>query len=266
MRNLERSSELRIVTGQESLPITILRLDVDRDDSVREAVRQVLAEQNRIDALVNNAGVATFGAVEDLPLAVFRETLETNSLGAIRCIQALLPPMREQRSGCIVNVTSVAGRIAIGGGGSYCASKFALEVLSEALAHEVKPYNIRVAIVEPGIIQTAIFDKLTDPLDTGYPFERRIRALFAAALRNPVAASVAGEAIRQIIEGDSWQLRYPVGPDAAPFLQWRAGMTDEEFADYWSTPDDETWYARIERDFGLNCRPFRHVRSVAQGI
>ena len=106
MRNPARSPELQTIARKESLPITILRLDVDRDDSVVQAVRQVLAERGHVDVLVNNAGILAFGAVEDLPLDVFRQAMETNYFGALRCIQAVLPSMRERRSGCIVNVTS----------------------------------------------------------------------------------------------------------------------------------------------------------------
>src|SRR5262245_53076184 len=101
MRHPDRSSALQTIAQQESLPITIVRLDVDSDDSVTQAVRQVLAERGHIDALVNNAGLFLLGAVEDLPLAVFRQTMETNYFGALRCIQAVLPSMRERRSGCI---------------------------------------------------------------------------------------------------------------------------------------------------------------------
>jgi NAD(P)-dependent dehydrogenase (short-subunit alcohol dehydrogenase family) len=244
-----------------------VRLDVDSDDSVMQAVRQVLAERGHIDALVNNAGLFLLGAVEDLPLAVFRQTMETNYFGALRCIQAVLPPMRERRSGWIINVTSIAGRIAMGAAAPYAASKFALEALSEALAQEVKAFNIRVAIVEPGFIQTPIFDKLTnDPPASCYPHEGRLRAVSAASLQNPVSPSVVGKAIRQIIESDSWQLRYPVGPDAVPFLTWRAAMTDEAWV-HWNAPsDDDVWYAQLEQDFGLDARPFRRVRSVARGV
>ncbi len=150
MRNPERSPELQTIARKESLPISILRLDVDRDESVVQAVRQVLAERGHVDVLVNNAGILAFGAVEDLPLDVFRQAMETNYFGALRCIQAVLPSMRERRSGCIVNVTSIGGRITMGAHGCYTATKFALEALSEALAQEVKAFNIRVAIVEPG--------------------------------------------------------------------------------------------------------------------
>lgn len=103
-------------------------------------MRQVQA-RGHIDGLVNNAGIAVFGVIEDLPLAVFRRTMETNYFGALRCIKAVLPAMRERRSGCIVNVTSVAGRVVIAAHGSYAASKFALEAASEALAQEVRGFN-----------------------------------------------------------------------------------------------------------------------------
>ncbi len=193
MRNPDRSPELQTIAHQESLPITILRLDVDSDDSVMQAVRHVLAERGHVDVLVNNAGILAFGVVEDLPLDVFRQAMETNFFGALRCIQAVLPSMRERRSGCIVNVTSIGGRITMGAHGCYTATKFALEALSEALAQEVKAFNIRVAIVEPGIMQTAIFDKMPeDPPASRYPHEGRLRALHAAGARQSGVAVRGG--------------------------------------------------------------------------
>jgi NAD(P)-dependent dehydrogenase (short-subunit alcohol dehydrogenase family) len=257
MRSPHRTPELRIIATQEALPITVLPLDVDDDGSVRGAVEQVLAEQRRVDVLVNNAGIGPNGPIEELPLDVFRQTMETNFFGALRCIQAVLPGMRERRSGCIVNVTSVAGRIAVAPQGAYAASKFALEAMSEVLAQEVKAFNIRVAIVEPGVIQTPIFDKMrTIPAKTRYPQERRLQALFAASLAHPVSPAVVGEQIRQIVESESWQLRYPIGPDAVPFLAWRAGMSDEAWIDLGAMQDDEAWCARIAQDFGLDVWPY----------
>lgn len=253
MRNPDRGGgELRSIAEQEGLSIQIRTLDVDSDDSVKAAVDGVIAERGHVDALVNNAGLGTMGPVEELPLSEFKQVMETNFFGPIRCIQALLPSMRERSSGCIVNVTSVAGRISAAPHSPYSSSKWALEALSEALAQEVKPFNIRVAIVEPGIINTPIFDKM-DESPAGSPYARhgRLRALFAAALENPVPPEVVGEQIREIIEGDSWQLRYPTGPDAVPFLQWRAAMSDEEWVDF-GAADDEAWCRRVKQDFGLD--------------
>jgi NAD(P)-dependent dehydrogenase (short-subunit alcohol dehydrogenase family) len=256
MRNPARSPELQAIAAKEKLPITILTLDVDDDASVNEAVGQVLSRHGQIDVLVNNAGVGETGPVEELPLKEFRRAMETNFFGALRCIKAVLPGMREQRSGLIVNVTSLAGRMVIGGFSTYTASKFALEAASETLALEVKAFNIRVAIVEPGVIQTPIFDKMRAiPDTTRYPQERRLQALFAAALTQATPPMVVGEQIRQIVESNSWQLRYPVGPDAVPFLEWRARMTDEAWINFNATQSDEAWYRQIEQDFGLDARP-----------
>jgi NAD(P)-dependent dehydrogenase (short-subunit alcohol dehydrogenase family) len=153
------------------------------------------AARGRIDVLVNNAGIAPLGAIEELPLPEFHRTMETNYFGALRCIQAVLPTMLIQRQGCIINVPSVAGQIALAATAPYTSSKFALEALSEVLAQEVKAFNIRVAIVEPGVIQTPILDKMRDvPADTRYPYEQRLQVLFAASLKQPVSPAVVGRA------------------------------------------------------------------------
>ena len=124
----------------------------------------------------------------------------------------------------------VAGRISSAPQAPYSSSKWALEAASEALAQEVKPFGVRVAIVEPGVIATPIFGKVAPETGSSvYPHSRRMAALFAAALKNPVSPYVVGEAIRRIAESESWQLRYPVGPDAGPFLAWRASMSDEDW-------------------------------------
>lgn len=257
MRNPDRAPELQTMTRQEALPIVILPLDVDDDESVQRAVAHVLADKGRIDVLINNAGIAPLGAIEELTLTVFRQTMETNFFGALRCIQAVLPRMREQRSGCIVNVSSGAGRMAMAPQEPYTASKYALEAVSEVLAQEVKAFNIRVAIVEPGpVIQTPVFDKMgTIPAGTRYPQERRIRALVAASLEHPLPPDLVGDQIRQIVESETWQLRYPL-PSMVPMLAWRAGMSDEAWVDFGALQDDEAWCARIAQDFGMDVRPY----------
>ena len=203
----------------------------------------------------NNAGVERAGSVEELSLADFRAVMETNYFGAIRCIQALVPHMRKRRSGCIINVTSVAGRISSAPLAPYTASKWALEALSEALAGEMKTFNVRVAIVEPGIIDTAMARRIGDQPDhSPYRQHARFASLFAASLENPAPPSLVGQKILEIVESGTWQLRHPVGPDAAPFLQWRREKTDEEWVDL-NASDDETWYHSMEHDFGLDTRP-----------
>jgi NAD(P)-dependent dehydrogenase (short-subunit alcohol dehydrogenase family) len=129
---------------------------------------------------------------------------------------------------------------------------FALEAVSECLAQEMKAFNVRVAMIEPGVIATPIFSKAKPlPKDSLYPHLRRLRAMFAASLTNPTSPYVVGEQIRQIVDGDSWQLRYPVGPDAVPFMKWRAGKTDEEMV-ITAGSSDEEYKAGIKREFGLD--------------
>jgi NAD(P)-dependent dehydrogenase (short-subunit alcohol dehydrogenase family) len=254
MRNPARAPQLDEAVAKEKLPVTIIAMDVDSDKSVSDTIAAIRARGARIDALVNNAGIERHGSVEELPLEEFRAVMETNYFGALRCIQAVLPEMRKAGSGCIINVTSVAGRIASFPLGAYAASKYALEALSETLAQEVKPLGIRVAIVEPGIIDTPMARGLERNAPESDSRTKRFAGMFQAALANPQPPSIVGEKIREIIESGTWKLRHPAGADAAPFLAWRAGMNDEEWID-WNTCDDETWYASVKRDFGLDARP-----------
>jgi NAD(P)-dependent dehydrogenase (short-subunit alcohol dehydrogenase family) len=254
MRNLDRGSALREVVEKERLPISILKMDVDSDQSVDAATAAIRAQTGTIDVLVNNAGIERTGSIEGLAFDDFKATMETNYFGAIRTIRAWLPDMRARRNGCIVNVTSVAGRIACSPLAPYSASKYALEALSEALAQEVKPFNVRVAIVQPGIIDTAMARRIEGaPVDDAYPQVRRFGHMFEASLERPTPPTVVAEKIREIIESGTDKLRHPVGPDAEPFLGWRASLSDEEWVKWGALSDDE-WYERVGSDFGLDAR------------
>lgn len=254
MRNPSGAPELARTAEKEGLPIHVSAMDVDYDASVAKTISAIEQANGPIDVLVNNAGIERRGSTEELDISQFRAVMETNYFGALRCIQAVLPQMRARNSGCIVNVTSLSGRISVSPLGSYAASKFALEGLSEALAQEAKMFNIRVAIVQPGIIDTSMARRIGKQLHASpYPHMRRIAGLFTAALQNPTSPFLVAQKIRDVIESGTWQLRHPIGPDAQPFLQWRASMTDEEWVD-WGAADDTAWYESIERDFGLNAR------------
>jgi len=255
MRNPAQSPELAQMAARENLPITVSIMDVDSDESVSHGIAQIQGGHGPIDVLVNNAGVERVGSVEELPLADFRAVMETNYFGALRCIQAVTPHMRKRRSGCIINVTSIGGRITSAPLTAYNASKWALEALSEALAGEMKTFNVRVAIVEPGIIDTAMARRIKDPgADSPYRQTARFGALFTASLKNPVPPSLVAQKIVEIAQNGTWQLRHLVGPDAAPFLQWRSQMTDEDWV-HLNASDDETWYRSLERHFGMDARP-----------
>jgi len=253
MRNPARAPELGRRASAEGLPISILTMDVDSDQSVADCFASVYRQEAHIDVLVNNAGVERHGSVEELPMEAFRATMETNYFGALRAIHQVVPRMRERGSGCIVNVTSVAGKISSSPLGSYTASKFALEAVSEALAQEMKPFGVRVAIVEPGIIDTPMAHAIDDAPPSRYRQGRHLAALFQAALEHGTPPSVVAAVIRDVIESGTWKLRHPAGPDAAPFLAWRAAMTDEEWTEF-NTLDAEAFRARVKKDFGLELK------------
>jgi NAD(P)-dependent dehydrogenase (short-subunit alcohol dehydrogenase family) len=262
MRNPSRAPELGEIVARESLPVTILAMDVDSDESVKTTIANVQKENGPLDVLVNNAGIERDGSIEETPIADFRAVMETNYFGILRCVQAVAPEMRKRKAGCIINVTSVAGKIANSPMSPYVASKWAAEALSEILAQEMKPFNVRVAIVEPGIIETEMATAISKAVPPSvYRQPERFAALFAAALKNPVSPAVVAEKILDIIVSGTWQLRHPVGPDAVPFIEWRNGMNDEEWVSM-NASDDETWYRRIEKDFGLDSRPEKLKKAV----
>ncbi len=259
MRNPAGAPELGKIAERERLPILIRELDVDSDRSVADCFGAIPAP---LDVLVNNAGIERHGSVEETPMEDFVAVMNTNYFGALRCIKAVLPGMREARKGCIVNVSSVAGRIANSPLGPYSATKFALEAISEALAGEVKPFNIRVAIVEPGIQNTKMAHAIENPPPSQYPQVVRFSSLFRAALANPTPPGTTAKVIRNIVERGTWQLRHPSGSDAAAFMDWRAAMTDAQWVD-WSAQGDDAWYDQVLRDFGLDARAYREVARSA---
>jgi NAD(P)-dependent dehydrogenase (short-subunit alcohol dehydrogenase family) len=245
MRNPALSPALAQAAATENLPIKISTMDVDSDQSVHDAIAAILKNDGSIDVLVNNAGVEAVGSVEEIPLAKFRAVMETNYFGVLRCLQAVLPSMRERRSGCIINISSVAGRICNPPLTAYCASKWALEALSEGLAGEMKTFNVRVAIVEPGIIDTAMARRIETPeAKSPYGQTARFAALFENSLKNPIPPSLVAEKILEVADSGTWQLRHPVGPDAQPFIQWRTQMTDEDWVDM-NAGDDAAFFAKL---------------------
>ena len=254
MRNPDRATALKQKISDESLPITLLKMDVNSDASVKEAMENIQKGNETIDALVNNAGIERHGSIEEMDLQEFKEVMETNYFGAIRCVKAVLPKMRLNKQGCIINIASIAGQISNTPLTSYAASKFALEALSEGLAKKVKPFNIRVCIVEPGIINTDMARDISDDeRNSTYPQSHRVGGLFRASLKTPTEATLVADKIFEVAESDNWILRHPVGPDAIPFLEWRKSLTDEEWID-WHAMEDDAWYKAVEKDFGLDAR------------
>lgn len=241
MRNPSNSPGLSEIAAQENLPISVTAMDVDSDASVKAGIAAIQTQHGPVDVLVNNAGIESFGSIEELSIEDFRAVMETNYFGALRCIKSLVPQMRERRAGTIINVSSVAGTFSYPPGTPYCASKWALEALSEGLACEMKAFGVRVALVEPGIIDTSMAQRISRNGDSAYPHAARIAARFTETLTTaPVPPSIVAQKILDIAESGAWQLRHPVGPDALPLIAWRKGMTDEQWVDLHSA-DDETF-------------------------
>lgn len=253
MRNPEKASAFKQKIKTESLDIIILKMDVDSDASVKHCMDGIIQKYGSVDVLVNNAGIERHGSIEEMPMDDFQAIMNTNYLGVLRCTKALLPQMRQNKNGCIINVSSVSGHISNSPLGAYAASKFALEAISEALAQEVKPFNIKVAIIEPGIINTDMAADISVDDASIYPHSKRQAGLFVAALKTPTPPILVADKILEVAENNNWKLRHPVGPDAEPFIAWRASMTDEQWVD-WNAASDEDWYNSVEQDFGLNAR------------
>src|SRR5882762_11142733 len=232
VRHPSTAWELTAAIESDKLKIAPLTLDVDDDASVRRGVQEVIARSGHIDVLVNNAGIGGGGPVEDVPLDWVKSLFETNYLGAIRMIQAVLPGMRERRSGAIVNVSSIAGRLAIAGHGHYSAVKHALEAASEALAQEVQAFGIRVAIVEPGVVVTPIFSKarrFADPASPYFDHVRRLLLFYQAQMKMASQPDDAARVIYEAVTAKDPKLRYLVGDDAERLVAGRRRLTDEEY-------------------------------------
>lgn len=233
MRNLDKGRDLAEAAKKNGWDLTLLPLDVCKDDSVREAFRQA----GDVDVLINNAGFEVAGPIEEMAVGDITAQFDTNVYGPLRCINAVLPAMRERGSGVIINVSSVGGRVAAPLTGLYSASKFALEALSESLHYEVGHFGIRVHIVEPGGIETSFGDnrRLVGAAagDESSPYSPLVSEWEHAFTRlqgegGPSPASAVADAILEAIEkGD--KLRYPVGADAQMILIARKQLDDEAF-------------------------------------
>lgn len=253
MRNPDKAEDFKQLIKKENLNISISKMDVNDDESVKNGFKNIYNENGFIDVLVNNAGIERHGSIEEMDMYDIKNIMDTNYFGPLRCIKNVLPHMRKKQSGCIINIASVAGHISNSPLGAYSASKFALEAISESLAQEVKPFNIKVKIIEPGIIDTQMAQDIKVPGKSLYPHSNRLAGLFSASLDTPTSATLVADKVLEVANNNNWKLRHPVGPDAAPFLEWRASMTDEEWID-WNAASDTDWYASVERDFGLNAR------------
>ena len=257
MRDVKKAEKLLAGAAAAGAELHPLALDVNDAASVQQAMEEITSQAGGVDILVNNAGIAYNATVEDVNIPEARGVMETNFWGAIRCIQAVLPAMREQGSGHVVNISSIAGRIAALGQVVYSASKWAVEAMSENLAQEVAPFGIRVSIIEPGVTRTAIL-----PKNVGYPEPteylatyRRMLQFYASGIRANTAAEVVAEVILAALEDPQPKLRYPCAWGGKELSQGRARLSDEAWVDLGRCKSDEEYYAAFKACFGLDIGP-----------
>ena len=254
VRNLATATELQQTITTDRLPITPVAIDVNDAGSVTRGVGEVLARAGRIHALVNNAGIGGGGPIEDVPVDWAKSLFETNYFGTIRMTQAVLPGMRARRAGAIVNVSSIAGRLAIAGHGHYSAVKHALEAASEVLAQEVQAFGIRVAVVEPGVVVTPIFTKAKRFADPASPYAvhvHRLLLFYQMQMKAPTQPSDVARVIHEAVTTKEPRLRYLVGDDAEHLVAGRRRLSDEEYVATGKPMSDAEYLDLMRRRYGF---------------
>ena len=240
MRYLSKSKELETRIGDDkqlrSL-IKFMQLDVTDDNSVKKAIVSVVNESKRIDVLVNNAGYGLSGALEDISIQEFKDQFETNVFGLIRTTQEVIPIMRKQNSGIIVNISSGLGRFGIATSSAYVSSKFAVEGLSESMSYELEPFGIRTILVEPGVIKTNFFNSSVTAkrsLDPNSPYIHFIEIMkngISKLIENAAEPELVANVVINAIEDKNPKLRYLAGKDVEQILGIKDKVSDEEFHD-----------------------------------
>jgi NAD(P)-dependent dehydrogenase (short-subunit alcohol dehydrogenase family) len=236
MRNLKKSENIKSVAEKEKLPLKVVGLDVTDDGSVKNAMQSITAESNTIDVLVNNAGYALNGAFEDIAMEELKAQYETNLFGVTRVTQAVLPFMRKQKSGIIVNISS--GVVPMGGfpgGSAYVSTKFAIEGLSGSMRYELEPLGIKVVLVEPGVIGTNFVNavvaakKSRDPNSPYSQIMQKMAASFEEVMKNASSPELVARVVLKAITDENPSLIYIAGKDIEQLKEAKGSMSDEEF-------------------------------------
>jgi short-subunit dehydrogenase len=242
MRNLEVDSKhIMNIATKENLPLQAVQLDVNNDKSVKEAINRIVKEKDRIDIVVNNAGYDLAGAIEEISFDDMRAQFETNFFGAVKVMKAVIPIMRNQRNGKIVNITSMGGRIAIPFHSIYHATKFALEGLSESIQYELEPFGIKIILIEPGAVRSNFWKNMKTAAKpsrsesestTDLPYSQmkiKISESLKQVAQNGIHPSEVAKAILAAITSNNPDFRYAVGQDATMTIEARKNMSDREF-------------------------------------
>ena len=235
VRNTKNSDILEKKIAKEKLDLNILQLDVNDKSSIDNAINRIKTEEKRIDVLINNAGYGLVGFFEELGLDEIRRQFETNFFGVLNVTKKVIPIMREQNRGTIINLSSGAGQVGFPGISAYVSTKFAIEGFSESLMYELFPFGIRVIIIEPGVIKTNFFnncivsDKSSKKGSLYSNSLKKIQNNIELMQEHATPPIEVAKVILQALKTDEPKQRYVVGNDAVMILEAKRSLSDIEF-------------------------------------
>jgi short-subunit dehydrogenase len=235
VRNTKNSDILEKKIAKEKLDLNILQLDVNDKSSIDNAINRIKTEEKRIDVLINNAGYGLVGFFEELGLDEIRRQFETNFFGVLNVTKKVIPIMREQNRGTIINLSSGAGQVGFPGISAYVSTKFAIEGFSESLMYELFPFGIRVIIIEPGVIKTNFFnncivsDKSSKKGSLYSNSLKKIQNNIELMQEHATPPIEVAKVILQALNTDEPKQRYVVGNDAVMILEAKRSLSDIEF-------------------------------------
>lgn len=234
VRNLSKAKKIQDLINRENLSLKILRLDVNDNQSIKLAVKKILTDTGSIDVLINNAGYGMFGPVEEITTQEVKKQFETNFFGTIRLIKAIVPIMRKQGNGSIVNISSMVGRFGVPLNSAYVSSKFAMEGLSESISFELEEFGIRVIVIEPGVVKSDFFQNVkVKGMNLESPYhklmERRVTFLDKAMKNSPTSSYDVADTILDALNSKDPKFRYVIGNDARNSLRMRNSLSDRKF-------------------------------------
>ncbi len=237
VRNLSKAKKIQDLINRENLSLKILRLDVNDNQSIKLAVKKILTDTGRIDVLINNAGYGMFGPVEEITTQEVKKQFETNFFGTIRLIKAIVPIMRKQGNGTIVNISSMVGRFGVPLNSAYVSSKFAVEGLSESISFELEEFGIRVIVIEPGVVKSDFFHNVkVKGMNLESPYhklmERRVNFLDKAMKNSLTSSYDVADTILEALNSKDPKFRYVIGNDATNSLRMRNSLSDRKFMEW----------------------------------
>jgi NAD(P)-dependent dehydrogenase (short-subunit alcohol dehydrogenase family) len=237
VRNLSKAKKIQDLINRENLSLKILRLDVNDNQSIKIAVKKILTDTGRIDVLINNAGYGMFGPVEEITTQEVKKQFETNFFGTIRLIKAIVPIMRKQGNGTIVNISSMVGRFGVPLNSAYVSSKFAVEGLSESISFELEEFGIRVIVIEPGVVKSDFFHNVkVKGMNLESPYQKLMESrvnFLDKAMKNSLTSSYdVADTILDALNSKDPKFRYVIGNDATNSLRMRNSLSDRKFMEW----------------------------------